>query len=78
MSASTLRSRTGTRLVAIGALMAIVLILRPAGITGGREVTLRRRPRPRRKRPEPPVAGSCCRCRPTGGRRASRSSTSGS
>ena len=25
--------------------MAIVLILRPAGITGGREVTLRRRPR---------------------------------
>ena len=36
----------GTRLVAIGALMAIVLILRPAGITGGREVTLRRRARP--------------------------------
>jgi branched-chain amino acid transport system permease protein len=36
----------GTRLVAIGALMAIVLILRPSGITGGREVTLRRRPRP--------------------------------
>jgi len=35
----------GTRLVAIGALMAIVLILRPSGITGGREVTLRRRPR---------------------------------
>ena len=25
--------------------MAIVLILRPSGITGGREVTLRRRPR---------------------------------
>ena len=35
----------GTRLVAIGALMAIVLILRPSGITGGREVTLRRRSR---------------------------------
>jgi branched-chain amino acid transport system permease protein len=37
---------SGTRLVAIGALMAITLILRPSGITGGREVTLRRRPRP--------------------------------
>ena len=35
----------GTRLVAIGALMALVLILRPSGITGGREVTLRRRTR---------------------------------
>jgi branched-chain amino acid transport system permease protein len=36
---------TGTRLVTIGALMAIVLILRPSGITGGREVALRRRRR---------------------------------
>jgi branched-chain amino acid transport system permease protein len=36
----------GTRLVTIGALMAIVLVLRPSGITGGREVTLRRRGRP--------------------------------
>jgi branched-chain amino acid transport system permease protein len=36
---------SGTRLVAIGALMAIVLILRPSGITGGREVTLPRRSR---------------------------------
>ena len=34
--------------------------------------------RPRRKRPEPPLLGSSCRSRPTGGRRASRSSTSGS
>jgi len=34
---------TGTRLVTICALMAAVLILRPAGITGGRELTLRRR-----------------------------------
>jgi len=38
---------TGTRLVTIGALMAAVLILRPSGITRGREVTLpRRRRRP--------------------------------
>jgi branched-chain amino acid transport system permease protein len=34
---------TGTRLVTIGALMAAVLIFRPSGITGGREVTLPRR-----------------------------------
>ena len=37
----------GTRIVVVGALMALVLILRPAGLTGGRELTLRRR-RPRR------------------------------
>jgi branched-chain amino acid transport system permease protein len=37
----------GTRLVTIGALMAAVLILRPSGITGGREAALpRRRRRP--------------------------------
>ena len=36
---------TGTRLVTIGAVMALVLILRPSGITGGRELRLpRRRP----------------------------------
>ena len=34
---------TGTRLVAVGALMALVLVLRPSGLTGGRELTLRRR-----------------------------------
>ena len=37
----------GTRIVVVGALMALVLILRPAGLTGGRELTLRQR-RPRR------------------------------
>jgi branched-chain amino acid transport system permease protein len=36
---------TGTRLVAIGAVMALVLILRPSGITGGRELRLPRRRR---------------------------------
>ena len=39
----------GTRLVVVGALMALVLILRPSGITGGREFTLdrfRRAPSP--------------------------------
>jgi branched-chain amino acid transport system permease protein len=38
----------GSRLVVVGALMALVLIVRPAGLTGGREVTfarLRRRAR---------------------------------
>jgi branched-chain amino acid transport system permease protein len=37
----------GTRIVVVGALMALVLILRPAGLTGGRELTLRQR-RPHR------------------------------
>jgi branched-chain amino acid transport system permease protein len=34
---------SGTRLVTIGAVMALVLILRPSGITGGREFRLPRR-----------------------------------
>ena len=34
---------TGTRLVSIGAVMALVLILRPSGVTGGRELALRRK-----------------------------------
>lgn len=37
----TLDLPTGTRLVVVGALMAAVLILRPSGITGGRELSLR-------------------------------------
>jgi branched-chain amino acid transport system permease protein len=42
----------GTRIVVVGALMALVLIVRPSGLTGGRELTLswvgrRARPRPR-------------------------------
>src|SRR5207248_11264110 len=32
----------GTRIVVVGALMALVLILRPTGLTGGREVSLQR------------------------------------
>ncbi|HEY7967479.1 MAG TPA: branched-chain amino acid ABC transporter permease [Solirubrobacteraceae bacterium] len=36
---------TGTRLVTIGAVMALVLILRPSGLTGGREMRLPRRRR---------------------------------
>jgi branched-chain amino acid transport system permease protein len=31
----------GTRIVVVGALMALVLILRPQGLTGGRELSLR-------------------------------------
>jgi len=37
----------GTRLVVVGTLMALVLIVRPSGITGGRELSLRL---PRRRR----------------------------
>jgi branched-chain amino acid transport system permease protein len=33
---------TGTRLVTLGFLMALVLLFRPAGITGGRELSLRK------------------------------------
>ena len=31
----------GTRVIVVGALMAVVLILRPSGLTGGREFRLR-------------------------------------
>ena len=34
---------TGTALIVVGALMAIVLVLRPSGLSGGRELTLPRR-----------------------------------
>ena len=43
---------SGSRLVVVGFLMALVLIVRPAGITGGREVTLSRlfrEPRPKKE-----------------------------
>ncbi len=33
----------GSRLVILGALMALVLIARPSGLTGGRELRLPRR-----------------------------------
>ena len=39
----TLDVPTGTRLVVVGGLMALMLILRPSGITGGRELRLPRR-----------------------------------
>jgi branched-chain amino acid transport system permease protein len=32
----------GTRVIVVGVLMAVVLILRPSGLTGGREFDLRR------------------------------------
>ena len=38
----TLDLPSGTRIVVVGALMAFVLIIRPAGLTGGREVRLPR------------------------------------
>lgn len=37
---------TGTRLVVIGAFMALVLVVRPSGITGGKELAVPRRRRP--------------------------------
>jgi len=45
---------TGTALIVIGALMAIILVLRPSGLSGGRELSLpRRRPRPAPAAAEP-------------------------
>ena len=41
----TLSLPDGSRLVVVGALMALVLVLRPSGITGGRELSLPRRVR---------------------------------
>jgi branched-chain amino acid transport system permease protein len=38
---------SGSRIVVVGALMALVLILRPEGITGGKEVPLGRLARAR-------------------------------
>jgi branched-chain amino acid transport system permease protein len=38
----TLDLPAGTRIVVVGALMALVLILRPSGLTGGRELSLPR------------------------------------
>jgi branched-chain amino acid transport system permease protein len=45
---------TGTRVIVVGALMALVLILRPSGLTGGREVRLPRRLAFRARAPETP------------------------
>jgi branched-chain amino acid transport system permease protein len=42
----------GTRLVIVGALMALILILRPGGITGGREFHLDHLRRSRPPTPE--------------------------
>jgi branched-chain amino acid transport system permease protein len=42
IAGGTLDLPAGTRLVVVGVLMALVLILRPSGLTGGREVTLPR------------------------------------
>ena len=42
VAGSTLDLPAGTRIVVVGALMALVLILRPSGVTGGREVPLPR------------------------------------
>jgi branched-chain amino acid transport system permease protein len=38
----TIDLKAGTRIVVVGALMALVLILRPSGLTGGREIALPR------------------------------------
>ncbi len=43
---------TGTSTIVVGALMALVLVVRPSGLSGGRELTL---PRRRRAAPAPPA-----------------------
>jgi len=48
----TINLPAGTRLVVVGTLMALVLILRPSGITGGRELSLDRFRRSRPPTPE--------------------------
>jgi branched-chain amino acid transport system permease protein len=42
VAGATLDLPAGTRLVVVGVLMALVLILRPSGLTGGRELSLAR------------------------------------
>jgi branched-chain amino acid transport system permease protein len=49
---SWLHAPTGTRLVAISAFMAVILVFLPSGLTRGREFSLPlRRPRARRAKP---------------------------
>jgi len=48
----TLDLPSGSRLIIVGFLMALTLILRPSGLTGGRELSLPRLDRP----PKPPAA----------------------
>ena len=63
-SASSSTCRPGTRLVFLAAIMALVLILRPSGLTGGREVRCRgagarrRARRQRRSLPSKTLRGS--------------------
>ena len=52
IAALTVDFPSGTRLIVVGFLMALVLVLRPSGLTGGREFSLPRLTRP----PEPPAA----------------------
>ncbi len=43
---------SGSRIIVVGLLMALVLVVRPSGLTGGREFALP----PTGRRPEPPIA----------------------
>jgi branched-chain amino acid transport system permease protein len=52
----TLDLPAGTRIIVVGALMALVLIVRPSGLTGGRELSLPRVAR-RSRPPEAEAAG---------------------
>jgi branched-chain amino acid transport system permease protein len=47
VAGATLDFPAGTRIIVVGALMALVLIMRPSGLTGGREVAIPRRARVR-------------------------------
>jgi branched-chain amino acid transport system permease protein len=46
IAGATLDIPTGSRIVVVGALMALVVVVRPTGLTGGRELWLGRSPRP--------------------------------
>ena len=52
LAGGTVDVPSGTRLIVVGFMMALVLVLRPSGLTGGRELSLPRLTR----RPKPPSA----------------------
>jgi branched-chain amino acid transport system permease protein len=55
VAGATIDLPAGSRIVAVGCLMALVLVLRPSGLTGGREFSLPRLPR---RRPQPTTEGA--------------------
>ena len=54
----------GTRLIFLATIMALVLVLRPSGITGGRELSLPRRLGSRGVKASPGERGAATACSP--------------